>query len=192
MKWIALVILLIVVPYTFVRWHYRKPNRAFEPYHDMKDRANTMRLLSAGFQRVTLEADRPADPVRLAETAAVAPAPGGLPPVLSSSLVDAPLLPLEILSVSAPPAGNPMFSYPISLTCTIPDHKRQLGGAHLYAREQDIYIVPFFEPLDGALLARSRESQIRLTVPPGALKPGRYHVTLIGARASKAWSLEIR
>ena len=49
MKWILLIVLLVIGPYTFLRWHYRKPQPAFEPYHDIKDRANTMRLVSAGW-----------------------------------------------------------------------------------------------------------------------------------------------
>ena len=48
MKWIALAILVVIVPYTVIRWQYRKPNRAFEPYADMKNQANTLRAATAG------------------------------------------------------------------------------------------------------------------------------------------------
>src|ERR1041385_8351505 len=97
MKWIVVAITVVIVPYTFITLHYRRPDKAFEPYADMKDRANTMRLLSAGFQRVSLAAARPADPVRGA-AATVQPAPGGIPAALKTTLVDQPLLPAEILS----------------------------------------------------------------------------------------------
>src|SRR6188768_1013190 len=103
MKWIVLIILLIIGPYTFLRWHYRKPQEAFEPYHDIKDRANTMRLVSAGFQRVTLKAERPAEPARNSAPAGIQSAAGGLPSALATTLVDQPVLVSEILSVSAPP-----------------------------------------------------------------------------------------
>ncbi len=73
MKWIILALLVVIVPYTFLRWHYRKPGKMFEPYHDIRDRANTARLLAAGFQRVTLVADRPADSSRLQEIGSVVP-----------------------------------------------------------------------------------------------------------------------
>lgn len=193
MKWIVLAILIVIVPYTIIRWHYRKPGRAFEPYHDMKERANTMRLLEAGFQRITLEADRPSEPMKpAAATAPISSAPGGLPSALANSLVEPPRLADEILTVSAAPTANVMLPYTIGLTCAAPDHKQQLVGAHLYVRSDEIHILPLFEKLDGELLARSRQSQVRLTVPSGSLKPGSYRVTLVGARTSKTWPLEVR
>lgn len=192
MKWIAVAILLVIVPYTFIRWHYRKPGHAFEPYHDMKDRANTLRLLSAGFQRVTIEAERPADPISLPSTATVTDAAAGLPPALAASLVDEPLLPGDIVSVSAAATANPLLPYSIGFTCTVPDNKQQINEAHLYIRSSEIYVVVDFEKLNGNLLARSRTSLVRLNVPPGTLKTGRYRVTLVGSHTAKSWSLEVK
>src|ERR1043166_2507919 len=96
MKWVVIAILLCIVPYTYLRWHYRKPTKAFEPYADIKDRANTMRLLAAGFQRIPVTAQRPADPARAILMAAISPAPGGVPEALKTSLIDVPRLPSEI------------------------------------------------------------------------------------------------
>lgn len=192
MKWIVLAIVLCIIPYTYLTIHYRRQEKTFEPYHDMKDRANTLRLLNAGFQRVTLEADRPADPQRPANHAPTLPASGGLPAALSSTLVDQPLLPAEIVSVYAGPNASALMSYPIEFTCTLPDNKQQLSGAQLYVRHEEIYVTPDFEKLGGSLLARTRESTIRVTVPAGALKPGHYRVVLLGARASKSWTLDVR
>lgn len=192
MKWIALAVLLVIVPYTIIRWHYRKPNRAFEPYADMKSQANTMRLLSAGFQRITLDATRPAEPLRQTSLAPITASPGGLPPILTSSLVDSPLLPAEIGTVAAAPAVNTMFAYPIEFTCTSSDHHQQPAGAHLYVRDDEMFIVPLLEKLDGDLLTRSRNTLVRLTVPAGSFKPGAYRVTLLGARTSKTWTLDVK
>lgn len=192
MKWIALVILLVIVPYTAIRWHYRKPNRAFEPYADMKNQANTVRLLSAGFQRITLEADRPADPLRPTDRASIFAVPGGLPEILAATLVEPPELPADITAVAAAPAVNAMFAYPIGVTCTALDNGHQLAGAHLYIRDDQMFVVPLFEKLDGTLLARSRETFARLTVAPGALKPGRYRITVLGDRSSQSWTLEVK
>lgn len=192
LKWIVVAILLAVIPYTFIRWHYRKPRPAFEPYQDIKDRANTSRLVSAGFQRVTLTADLPTDTLRNVTAAPVSSAPGGLPEALDTTLINKPLLPVEILSVHAAGATNAMFAYPIELTCTLPDNKRQLSGAHLYLKDNEAIVVADYEPLNGGLLARTSKNLIRLTVPAGVLKPGRYDVTLIGSRTSRAWTLEVR
>lgn len=192
MKWIVLAIVVVIVPYTVLRWHYRKPGRAFEPYQDIKDRANTMRLLSAGFQRITLEATRPIDAVQPASAAAVSGAPGGLPAPLAATLVESPLLPAEIVHVSAGGSINAMFAYPIEFTCSVPDNHQQFAGAELYIRGESMFVLPQFERLKGGLLARTRQTFGRLVVPPGALKPGRYHVTLVGARSSRTWTLEVR
>ena len=191
MKWVVLAIVLVIVPYTYLTLHYRKPGKAFEPYHDMKDRANTLRLLSAGFQRIALEADRPADPPKGTPRAGTLPARGGLPDALDTSLVDKPLLPEEILTVNAATTAGAVMSYPIEFTCTQPDNQEQFRSAALYVRGEQIYVVAAFERLSGGLLSRTRESLVRLTVPAGALKPGSYRVTLLGSRLSKAWDLQV-
>ena len=192
MKWVVLAILLFLVPYTFLTLHYRKPGPAYRPYEDMKNRANTGRLLSAGYQRITLAAERPADPRAAGSTATVLAAAGGLPAELRTTLVEQPLLPAEILNVSAAPATSTRAAYPIQFTCTAPDNKQQLSGAELYLRGEEILITPDFELLTGGLLARTRENLVFLTIPPGALKPGRYRVTLAGKNSSRTWSLQVQ
>ncbi|MEO7598635.1 MAG: hypothetical protein ABIV50_06875 [Opitutus sp.] len=192
MKWIALVILVIIGPYTFLRWHYRKPNPAFQPYQDIKNQANTQRLLSAGFQRIPLNAERPTEPLRKVTSAPMTAANGGLPASLSSTLVETPLLPTEISAVTAAAETSAMFAYPIEFTCGLPDNRQQLSAAYLYVREDEMIVVPDFERLSGELLARNRENTIRVTVPAGTLRPGRYAISLIGQRSSKAWSLLVK
>ncbi len=191
MKWIVLAIIVGIAGYTFLTLKYRKPGRAFQPYSDLKDRANTKRLLDAGFQRVSVEAVIPSDPTPAGPTATVASAAGGLPPMLRETLIDPPALPSEIVSVAAAPSANALMAYPIGFRCTLPDNKQQLAGADLYVRGDQVVIVPDFDRLAGGLLSRTRESVIRLTVPAGVLKPGEYHLTLLGARASKTWTLQV-
>ena len=191
MKWIVLVILVSLGAYTYLTLHYRKAGPAFQPYADIKDRANTKRLLSAGYQRITLDAELPADPLPVGPAAPAATAGAGLPASLRDTLIDQPKLPTDIVSLTAAPAVNSLFAYPISFKCTLPDNKQQLAGAELYVRDGEIIVAPDFDRLAGGLLSRTRENLIRLTVPAGALKPGRYQVTLVGARASKTWTLQV-
>ena len=191
MKWIVLAIVLFVPVYTWLTLHYRRPGPAFRPYQDMRDRADVVRLLRAGYQRVAIEALRPAELIPQAAFA-TSPAPGGLPEELRKTLVESPLLPLEIESVSATPTAVSAIEYPIGMTYTLPDNNRQLSGAHLYEREGEIVIVADFERLDGGLLARTREDSALLTVPPGALRPGAYRVIVVGERASREWTLRVR
>lgn len=192
MKWIVLAIVVVLVPYTFLTLRYRKPGPAFRPYQDMQDRANVMRLLAAGYQRITLAAQRPADPRGAASAATITAAAGGLPSGLRSTLVQPPLLPTEILSVSAAPAASAKEAYPIQFICNLPDNKQQLAGAELYLRGSEIVITPDFERLTGGLQSRSRENVILLTVPAGSLKPGRYQVTIVGQHASRGWTLQVK
>jgi hypothetical protein len=191
MKWIVLAIAVFIPIYTYLTLHFRKPGPEFVPYQDMRDRADVIRLLKAGYQRVAIDASRPAEQLAWSGGPTL-PAPGGLPQELRTTLVESPLLPLEIESASAPPTAVSAIDYQIGLTYTIPDNKRQLSGAYLYERDGAIVIVADFEWLGGDLLARSREGTALLTVPPGSMKPGTYHVTLVGERASRSWNLRVR
>lgn len=191
MKWVLLAIIVVIVPYTYLTLHYRKPGPAFRPYEDTKNRAVTIRLLSTGYQRIALDATRPADPLLTAASAPSAPAAGGLPSALTGALIDPPILPVSIDSVTAAPSAASSQPYAIQFTCTLADNKALLAGGHLYRRDGEIIIVPSFEALNGGLQARTRDSVVLLTVPAGALKPGSYAVTLAGSRTSRQWSLQV-
>ena len=41
------------------------------------------------------------------------------------------------------------------------------------------------------LLVRTQENLVLLTVPPAALKPGSYRVTLVGKNSSRTWTLQV-
>jgi hypothetical protein len=191
MKWIVASILVFIPIYTYLTLHYRRPGPAFNPYGDMRDRADVIRLLRAGYQRVTLDASRPADEPGGAP-AATMPAPGGLPEDLRKTLIESPLLPLEVNSVTADASAVSAIDYPIVINYTIADNKRQLSGAHLYEKPGEIVIIADFEHLAGGLLARTRDGSALLDVPPGSLRPGTYRVTLVGERSSRSWTLHVR
>lgn len=191
MKWVFLIIVLILVPYTYVTLHYRKPGPAYRPYQDAQERANVVRLLSAGYKRVTLQAERPADNVKAAAAAATTAGLGGLPSALISTLVQQPLLPAEIISVTAAPSVRATEPYAIQFACTLPDNKQLLAGASLYLKDAEIVIAPDFELLTGGLQARTRDSVILLTVPPGTLAAGSYRASLVGQHSSRAWTVQV-
>jgi hypothetical protein len=192
MKWIIVVIILIIVPYTFLTLRYRKAGPAFQPYEDMKNRANVARLLEAGYRRITIAAQRPADSVPTPGGAPVTPHQGGLPEELRATLVEVPLLPAEISALTAAPVVSTLQPYPIRFTCTLPNEKQQLSGAELFLRGGKIVITPTFEPVGGELQTRSRQADVLLTVAAGTLPAGRYNVVLVATRASLAWSLEVK
>jgi hypothetical protein len=99
MRWVVLAIVLFIPLYTYLTLHFRRKDPAFVPYQDMRDRADVIRLLNAGYQRVTVDASRPAESIGPGDPAS--PAPGGLPPELAKTLIESPLLPQSIDSVSA-------------------------------------------------------------------------------------------
>ncbi|MEO5960905.1 MAG: hypothetical protein ABIZ49_05755 [Opitutaceae bacterium] len=192
MKWIVLAIVVVIVPYTYLTLRYRKPGPAFRPYEDMQKRANVARLLSAGYQRIPLPAQRPTDPTLPIVSASIATVTGGLPAELRSTLVQMPLLPRSITQVAAAPATNVDMAYTFRFACTLPDRKRQLAGADLYLKEDEIVVVPDYEKTFGELLERVSDNVVQLTIPPGALKPNRYRVTLVGEQSSSTWTLEAK
>ncbi|MBL9203366.1 MAG: hypothetical protein JNL39_22855 [Opitutaceae bacterium] len=192
MKWIVVAILAMIVPYTIITFVYRKPGPAFQPYEDMKNRANVKRLLDAGYQRLPIVAQRPADSALPKGGASIATAPGGLPEELRTTLVAPLLLPAEILSVTAAPALAFQQAYPIHLTCTLPAENQQIAGADIYLRGDTVVITPTLEHVGGGLAARSPQTVALLTIPAGVLKPGRYTVTLAGERTSRMWPLDVK
>ncbi|MGH7944630.1 MAG: hypothetical protein ACREH8_09115 [Opitutaceae bacterium] len=192
MKWIIIAIVLIIVPYTVLTLRYRRPGPAFQPYEDMKNRANVARLLDAGFRRISIRAQQSADNTPSRGGAVITTTDGGLPPELRSTLVEMPLLPAEITSVTAAPNANTLQSYEIAFTYPLPDDRQQPGGAELFVRGESIVIMPTFEPVAGDLRARSQQASVQLTIPAGVLKPGNYTVTLAGQRASRSWPLEVK
>jgi len=191
LRWVLLAIVLVAVPYTYLTLHYRKPGPAFAPHADLHKRANVHRLLAAGFQQISLLAERPADVAGPAVATATA-APGGLPDELRTTLVEPLELPQEIVAVSAAPIAPASEAYRIRFSCTLPDDHRQPGGAELFLKGDRIVIVPTLERVAGDLLARTRIHMMLVTIPAGAIKPGLYAVTLAGARSSRDWMLELR
>src|SRR5580692_5905944 len=63
MKWIVASIQLFIPIYTYRTLHYRRPAAAFIAYRDMRDRADVIRLLKAGYQRIAIDVSRPAEDV---------------------------------------------------------------------------------------------------------------------------------
>jgi len=188
MRWIILGIILFIVPYTYLTLHYRKTTPAYLPYEDTRERSRAAR---AGYERIVGSLARPADPPRLGDGAPDEPAAGGLPESLRAALAEPLLLPAEIGRVAAAPSADHLAAYPVAFSCTLSDNKQQPEGVQLYLKDDDVLIVPACERLAGGLLARTREAVIIATVPPGSLPPGQYHVTLVGERASRRWTLQV-
>ena len=196
MKWIVLSIILFIAAYTFITLHFRKPGAAYQPYKEAQVRATVQRLEQAGYQRIAASVSTPADPQRSAaalghNNATITPAISGLYGELAQSFTEKPTLPDSILNVTAPSSANVLMPYSFQFTCTLPDKKYIVADTYVCLKESDIAVVTNLEPISGGLLSRSRESAVLLTLAPGTLKPGNYHVTLIGAQNSRHWTLQV-
>ena len=196
MYWIVLAIAVFVVGYTFLRLHYSRGGKPFEPYHDQGEQTAVRRLLGLGYQRIPVEVGRPADPLpesRFAPvTTDVTSASGGLPSELTSALGRTPYLPGSIIHVAAPREATATATYMLQFTCAQPDYTTQIDGAYLYRKGGRIFLLPRFEKTPGQLLARWRESVVVVSFPTQSLPPGRYSITLCGGRTSKSWEFTIR
>jgi hypothetical protein len=194
MKWVLVAILLCIIPYTWITLQYRKPGPAYQPYEDSKNRANVMRLLDAGYRRFAVPARSNADPVPFRPSgpaATVTATPGGLPTLLSETLVEIPLMPERVTRVTTASTARADAPYTLQFSCSVPDNKEQLSGAELYLREQELVLIPTFERVPGDLLTRSPESLVQIEIPPGTFQPGRYEALLVGARESQKWTIVV-
>ena len=196
MKWVVVAIVLGLAGYTYLTLHYRKPGPAYRPYQDTVNRVTVSRLLSSGFQRIALAVERPADPQRtsvvLGGFASATTARSGLPPELDRALVEKPLLAETITSVTAAAEVSAVQPYRIQFSATLADHKHVISEALLFRKDDSLVFLPVFEKIEGELQARWLETTLLLTVPGGALPPGHYTATLVGARGSRTWPLLVR
>jgi hypothetical protein len=191
MKWIALAIILFMAGYTVVTLQYRKPNKAYEPYNDMKERGQTRNLLTAGYQRVPVRVDRPTNPDKHESTVVVKTVPGDIPHTLRESLFDQPAMADSYEQLNAGVHANTLMPYVLSVQSITADLKHQIAAAYVYVRGDRIFIIPEIEELNGGLLARRPDNTMRLIIPGGAFKPGNYQVTLAGAKSSLSWPLQV-
>lgn len=196
MKWVVLAIIACVIPYTWITIAYRKPNPAFQPYEDSKQRANVLRLLEAGYQRIQLPVTAPAGPKPDeavgkpgAEVVSVA---GGLTEDLSRTLVETPPLPLSFTSVVAARETSPALPYSIAFACVPGEQKHPLSGAQVFIKELEVVIVPSFaSSADPSTLVSG--GPVLLTLPAGTFKaPGRHTVLLVGTTESRQWTIDVR
>lgn len=188
MKWIVLSIALFIVLYTYVNLRYRKPGPGYLPYEDARQK---VQLARAGYQRVSVKVDRPADAPPMGGGAPLRPASPGLPGELRQAMFYPPTLPLDYPAVAAPASAASDKPYAIRFRCELADNRSQFSDAKLYLRGNEILVVPECERLGGELMARSRSSVIVLTVPPGLFSPGTYRMVLVGGRESESWILQV-
>ena len=195
-RWIVLAIVVFIAGYSFLRLHYGKRGRAFEPYRDLGAQATTHQLLRLGYQRIPVDLARPAEPLpaaRFAPAAAeVNDALGGLPAEIGGALAVKPALPAAIRAVAAPREAAAPGVYTLQFACAQPDYQTQVRGALLYRRDRQLFLLPDFEKTPGRLLARSKESVVLASFSTQSLKPGRYTLTLCGGRTSKSWSFVVK
>jgi len=102
-----------------------------QPYQDLRDRTDVVRLLKAGYHRVALDAA--GRPRHRGPALSSSYAPGGLPENLKKTLVESPLLPLQIDSVAAAPTASAGIDYPWPHLLSR-RQQRQLCGPPLRAR----------------------------------------------------------
>jgi len=193
MRWVVVAVVVFIVGYTFISLRYRKPGRSYEPAHDLTERAITGRLRGLGYHRLPVEFERPALPLSAAQLPGAGAGAGrGLPAELAGVLGPTPALPAAITQLFAaddPPATG---RFQLQFTCTQPDFKSQVGGAVLYRKDRELFLLPVCEKIPGQLLARSMDTTVRATFSVQGLPPGRYHLTVHGRSASQRCSFTVR
>ena len=192
MKWIVIGIIACLVPYTWLTLAYRKEGPAHQPYQDNKDRAQVLRLLGSGFNRIDLSiailVDPPVPPPETARTEKLA---GGLPPLLRDLLIDPPPMPSSLPIVSAPPSGLIGAPYTFSFACAQPDRDERPTTATLYRRDTELVVIVGYDTNPGELQSRRLDAFADVGIPAHTLEPGSYQITLLGSLESRRWRIEM-
>jgi hypothetical protein len=196
LRWVVAAIVVFIVAYTFLRLHFSKHGRPFEPYHDIGERVAARRLVERGYERVSVEIERPAEILPESRfspaTDDIGSALGGLPPELEGALAPKPALPDQITGVSAPREIATGATYALQFICAQPDYRTQVESVILVRKGTQVFLLPDFPRLSGQLLARSKETVILAHIPTQDFSPGEYTVTLCGRQSSKTWQFTIR
>ena len=79
LRWVVVAIVLFIGVYTFLRLHYGKRGKPFEPYHDLGERAAAQRLAGLGYQRIPVDLERPAEPPAVCPPNSRVPSRSGRP-----------------------------------------------------------------------------------------------------------------
>jgi len=195
LRWVVLAIVLFIVGYTFLRLHYGKRGRGFEPYENGREHAATARLLDLGYRRIPVQIERLADPLppeRFApRQTEVVGALGGLPAEMSGALTSPPDLPASVSAVTAPREAA-QGAYMLQFRCAQPDYRTQVRDVLLFRKDRQLFLLPDFEAMPGQFLSRWKESVVVASFPTDALPPGRYTVTLCSARTSLSWAFTVK
>lgn len=193
MRWIVVAIIAILVPYTLVTLHYRKPNKPFSPYGDLKDRAQVARLLDAGFGRnrgtVTRAAalESPGSP----PISPAAHPPVGVPPRLLAALLDPPLLPQRLGTLAAP--NEIETRTPLTIVVEASIDSGTPPRAELYRNGQEVTLLLLPPEADGPAGATApRLVPWRIEFGAGVLPVGSYRIDIPGQEAGATFTLSVR
>jgi hypothetical protein len=192
MKWIALAIVVFIVPYTWLTLRYRKPEPAYEPAAEAERRAAEAAKWQKLDARFELVADGADAPPATGPAAIILNAPARLPEGLRDALGSVPALPAEITAVDALPGNAAGVACVINFTCALAAADTRLIGAAVFGEGGQLVVLPLTAPMPDGTRARSADVAARVTLPVGALKPGRYTVTIAASSRAKQWTLEVK
>jgi hypothetical protein len=194
MKWVVAAILVFVVGYTFLNLRYRKPGKPHEPYAELLSRATAAKLQAAGWERIPVDARRPAEKTTADTATAVVGRGGpGLGAELTEIFAERPRLLGTIDRVIAPTVVRHGEQYSAYFAASLSDLHGQLADLALYRKGNTLVLIAGVEPLPGRdLRSRWNDSSYWFGFPTQSLPPGRYHVRLVAAGPAATWSFELR
>lgn len=186
MRRVIIAVVIFIVPYTWITFHFRKPNPAHLPYEDNKEQANVNRLLAEGYQRWRVEAllVRGEAGFMGVETGA---AREGFPVRLEDTLVERPPMARRIVGLEAPAvleAGEP---WRLRFGIEHEDARVGVVGAEFFWRGSEVVVVPRL----GRTGAAEREGRVELTLPAGRLPTGELRVHLVAEEGTRTWLMHV-
>jgi len=195
LRWVVAAVVVFILGYTFLRLHFGKTGRAFEPYQAAREHAAAARLVALGYRRIPVQIQRPAEPFPADHFAPrqteLVSALGGLPAEMAGGLANPPGLPDAVTGVAAPREAG-AGPYTLQFRCAQPDYRTQIHDVLLFRKDRQLFLLPDFERIAGELRARWRESVVVASFPTDGLAPGRYTVTLCGRQTSVSWAFVVK
>lgn len=193
MKWVVVAIVLFVAGYTVVNVLYRKPGKAFRPYEDMNTRATTARLLSAGWQKTSIDLVRPTEKPSIGIAATIKRGPAGLGSDLGTAFAQKPQLLATVDRVTAADQVRRGETYRVHFSGKFGDQKLQVANAELLRRDHEIVLMPVAEKLPGNnLLSRWPDADFWTGIPTDNLPPGNYTMRILSHGPAAQWEFRVK
>lgn len=192
MSTVAIVVVICLAGYTYVRLKFSKEGHGHEPFAQAYERRESAKLKAAGWERLDAHWERDV-PVPAGSTPGLesADARSALWTALFEASTERFHLPIDYERVVAPATLATPEPLQIHLEAAIDQAPVQIHSFDVYHKGGDLVFVPRWQQIPRDQVPADFKTRGRITLPAGKLPPGHYRVRLQANRQASEWKLDV-